>query len=462
MNRVVILVSVMMAATAAAAQPLVRDDTGTQHSGATPGYRIRDVRFVGDPAFETDVLKDVLAELKVRRKIPGMWTRRPPYDTRALATALARLRSFYASNGYFDARVAIADVTFHEREATVTLHVQAGRKARVRQVTIEGVVNDRGTTLASANGEFPVEGFCKCLLAAKRDAEAHGRLDFAVELQVSAFDGDSAAASENSVDVTARVRTGSPYDVGRISFSGHSRINDSTLRRAMVLQEGDVFDVAKLRRSLVRLNRSGLLEPIVSDDVEIERHPAALTADVTIALRERRRGQWSLSGPVLATAFTGSLEAATSSRLPTWGRGIFEAATYYLTFSVIGLPNPLVKLLPFAPKPRLSPLLVLERPYLPGQALFSGFTLSPKRPVRTMVASYGVTHLGRAVHAALDSDASTPSAIVVPVQPSHATADAERSSAGLLICEAPEARLRWLRRAGEYAASLTLGAFRPF
>ncbi len=456
------LLCLLVATGAGAVEPSASDDTGNHRPRATPEYRIRAVRFAGDPAFDTDALKEVLKELKVRRWIPGVWTRRPRYDARALDADLARLRSFYLSNGYFDARVEIGDVTFDGREATITLQVQSGPKSRVRPVIIEGLFNEHRRTVAEPNGDFPVDHLCKCLLDTKRMAEAHGRIDFAAELEISEASGAATPGSEsNWVDVTARVRTGSPYLVGRISFSGHHRVNESTLRRAMVLQEQGLFDVGKLRSSLARLNRSGLLEPITADDVEIHRNPAGLTADLTISLRERPRGHWSLSGPVVATRLTGSLQASISSRLPAWGRGVFEASTYYVTFSLIGLPNPLVRLLPFASRPRLSPLLVLERPYLPGQAVFSGFALSPMRPARTMLTSYAVTHLSRGARGVLGSDPVVPSTLLVPLQTSASVED-ERSSAGFLICEPPDARLRWLRRGAAYAADLALGAFRPF
>jgi hypothetical protein len=462
MKSAAFLLCLLAATRAGAVEPSVSDDTRNQRPRATPEYRIREVRFAGDPAFDTDALKEVLKELKVRRWIPGVWTRRPRYDARALDADLARLRSFYLSNGYFDARVEIGDVTFDGREATITLQVQSGPKSRVRPVNIEGLFNEHGRTLTEPNGDFPVDHLCKCLLDTKRIAEAHGRIDFAAELEISEASGATPGSESNWVDVTARVRAGSPYLVGRISFSGHHRVNDSTLRRAMALQERALFDVGKLRQSLARLNRSGLLEPITADDVEIERNPAGLTADLTISLRERPRGLWSLSGPVVATRLTGSLQGTISSRLPAWGRGVFEASTYYVTFSLIGLPNPLLRLLPFAPRPRLSPLLVLERPYLPGQAVFSGFALSPMRPARTMLTSYAVTHLSRGARGVLGSDPVVPSTLLVPVQTSHASVDDGRSSAGFLICEPPDARLRWLRRGAAYAADLALGAFRPF
>ena len=456
----VLLLCLLVGPRAATAEPLVSGDKGNQPPRATPEYRIREVRFAGDLAFDTDALKEVLEELKVRRWIPGVWTRRPRYDARALEADLARLRSFYLSNGYFDAQVGIGDVTFDGREATITLQVQSGRKSGVRHVSIEGLFGEHGKTITDSNAGFPGDHLCKRLLDAKRTAEAQGRIDFAAELEVSEVNGAAPTGSERDwVDVTARVRTGSPYVVGRISFSGHYRVNESTLRRAMAVQERALFDVDKLRRSLAQLNRSGLLEPITPDDVEIESNPARLMADLTISLRERPRGQWWLSGPVAATGFTGSMQAAISSRLPPWGRGVFEASTYYVTLSLTGLPNPLIRLLPFARRSRLLPLLTLERPYLPGQAMFSGFALSPNRPARTMLTSYAVTHLSRGARGALGSDSSVPPTLLVPVQTSHAGVGA---SVGFLICEPPEARLRWLRRGAAYAADLALGTFRPF
>src|SRR4029453_4714433 len=280
MKSAAFLLCLLVATSAGAAEPSVSDDTGNQRPRATPEYRIREVRFAGDPAFDADVLKEVLKELKVRRWIPGVWPRRPRYDGGALEADLARLLFFYLSNGYFDARIGIGDVTFDGREATITLQVQSGPKSRVRPGNIEGLFNGHERTVTGPNGDFPVDHLCKCLLDSKQMAEAHGRIDFAAKLEISEANGAAPPGSEsNWVDVKARVRTGSPYPVGRISLSGHHRVNDSTLRRAMVLQERALFDVGKLRRSLARLNRSGLLEPITADDVDIQMNPTGVWAD---------------------------------------------------------------------------------------------------------------------------------------------------------------------------------------
>src|SRR4029453_3143502 len=160
MKSAAFLLCLLVATSAGAAEPSVSDDTGNRRPRATPEYRIREVRFAGDPAFDADVLKEVLKELKVRRWIPGVWTRRPRYDADAVEADLARLRSFYLSNGYFDARVGIAEVTFDRREVTITLQVQSGPKSRVRPVKIEGVLNEHGRVITDPNGDFPVDHLC--------------------------------------------------------------------------------------------------------------------------------------------------------------------------------------------------------------------------------------------------------------------------------------------------------------
>jgi surface antigen-like variable number repeat protein len=445
----------------ASAGPQVGEDIGTARTAHSP--RVREVRFAGDPAFEADTLKRVLQSLDSRRVIPGIWRRRPLYETRIVEADLARLRSFYFSQGYFDARVGVASVTIDGGDAILTLEVQSGPKYLVRHVETDGVSSERGAIATDSSGEFPVETLCMCLFDAKQIAEAQGRIDFAVELEISHADGPALPTTATRwVDVTSRVQTGSAYTVGRIEFSGHYRINESTLRRTIALQERSPFDVGKLRDSLARLNRSGLFEPLTPRDVVIRRRPDTLTADLTIAIRERPGRRWSLSGPLGPAAF-GLLEATISSRLPPWGRGIFEASTYYLTFSAVGFSNPLIRLLPIRITPSPPALLVLERPYLPGQALLSGFAFSPQLSAPRLLAGYGLTHLDRVAQAALIGKLPGSSDLLIPISWRHMSGVGGGSAeASFLICNPPARSHQRLRHGAAIAAGLVLGSFRPY
>ena len=80
----------------------------------------------------------------------------------------------------------------------------------------------------------------------------------------------------------------------------------------------------------------------------------------------------------------GMLQASISSRLPPWGRGVFEATTYFVSLNVAGFAKP---------------FLALQRPVIPGQELLSGFALSPALSPRAMLMHYGGTHLAHRIGA---------------------------------------------------------------
>ena len=273
-------------------------------------------------------------------------------------------------------------------------------------------------------GASAVDRLCSDLLATLRSAEAQGRLDFTAEVESSGS------------DVTARIRMGPAYAVGRINYAGHSRINDTTLRRVMTIYERDRLDVGQLRRSLARINDLGIFEPLTLADISVARRDDGVTADLTIALRERKRRWWSVSGPTLPGI--GLLQASVASRLPPWGRGVFEAATYFVSLNMTGFAKP---------------FLALERPVVPGQELFSGFAISPALSPHAMLTHYGRTHLAHAIGGKLMGDERD--ALAVPVTSVGRIEDEP------LICKPPTPRLKWLRRGTATAINIALAALLP-
>jgi hypothetical protein len=197
-----------------------------------------------------------------------------------------------------------------------------------------------------------------------------------------------------------------------------------------------VLDVGQLRRSLARINDLGVFEPVTTADVTVVRRDDGVTADLTIALRQRKPRWWSLSGPVLPGI--GLLRASLASRLPPWGRGIFDATTYFVSLNVAGFGKPFV---------------ALERPVIPGQQLLSGFAVSPALSSRAMVLYYGRTHLATGIGAMLDTEVHGP--LVVPVTSAGQLQDAP------LVCVPPTPRLRWLRSGASVAVNVAVAALIP-
>lgn len=327
-----------------------------------PGERLRlsDIQFLGDLRMPPQALHDSLRALHTRRILA--WRLLPTYSPEAVESDLARVRSLYLSKGYFDASVRVEETAVDQKDARISLRIEPGPLYRLTQDALPR---------------------CSCLFAARRASEREGILDFAASLHVQ--------PTANGAAVHLNIQRGQPYRVGRIAFIGNHHYSDATLRRNMVLDEGQLFDELLLRKSLARLNRTGLFETINENNVVVHSDAATGIADIAIQLTEHKRGAWRLSGPAGPPNLAGPLEASISSRLPPWGAGLFELSTYAASVSMYAFAHPLLPLLAIGGKRSLIPVLALQRPFSPGEGWRSGFSFAPQLGWKALGLSYGVT-----------------------------------------------------------------------
>jgi outer membrane protein assembly factor BamA len=426
-------------------------------------YRVEAVRFSGALGLGPRELERAVDDIRPHRLLPSLgpiwsgWRLLAPFSEKAAEADAQRLRSLYLSRGFFDARVEVARIDIAERKATVLFHVDAGQRYRVRQLEIPG---EQGRKLVdAASSPQLAQKLCGCLLKARTESEKRGELALAARLEVRQSAEPRAGAAqegiadtpltenEPEVSLTVRIEKGPGFRVGRLEFLGHHKVSDSTLRKALVLREGDLFDQGRLRRSLARLNRLGLIEPLAPSDVRVETEADQRIVNLAIPVKDAPRGYWSLAGPLGSLSAFGSLGYTIGSRLPAVGGGPLELSTYYATFSLLAWSSPLTGLLPLAFKTQWTPLVTLQRPYLPGQRWQSGFTVAPQLGWRVTAAGYGLAHLSEGVRAALGGDSLPADPLAVPLVWRSRTRDesAGMVAAGFLICDEPKPSWAWLR-----------------
>jgi hypothetical protein len=397
---------------------VVHIDRGTR-------YRIREVHFTGHTAFE---------EKKLRHEIHALGE---PYSDASMQGAIARLRAFYVSQGYFDAKISLdSSKVLGGDKASMTVAVESGTRYR-------------------ANGaDFNARDVCAHIFEARREAERQGVLDFDPRVELSRLEGDPA-----SVTMTMQIGTGERYTVGRISFRGNHAFDDTTVRRAFVLNEGEPFDMDKLRRSLVRINQMGVFAPPADPDISLTRDEATHTASVTVSLHQKPRGWWGLSGPVVPVGLVGPFDGSVISRLPSWGHGIFEGSTYFGSFSLLGFLQPVSNIVSLMPQSGILPFWAIQRPLLPGQIWTSGFTIAPLLGWQGMALAYGMSHLHEGFSRLLWHNVNTAPPLAVTVE--WFGLNGGPVEAGPLVCEAPKPSLAKLRKVLSVANDVVLGTH-PF
>jgi hypothetical protein len=279
---------------------------------------------------------------------------------------------------------------------------------------------------------------CAALLRARREAESQGILDFSAALRVR---GES---------LTTTIERGEAHRVGRIEFFGNRHYADATLRRNVLIEEGQLLDGRLLRKGVDRLNRAKLFQPIDASQVVIHPGGAKGVADLTVKLTELKRGSWRPSGPAGPPSFAGSLEASLKSRLPPWGSGLFELATYTASVSVFAFAHPILPLLAVERRRKLLAVLALSRPFSPGEGWESGFSIAPELGWRASALGYSLTQMQQRLLAVLAGDSGLVPELAVTVE--------GPGRGGVMFCEPAPPRFAKLRYGGTIALRL-LGAF---
>jgi outer membrane protein insertion porin family len=388
--------------------------------------RVKTVNFAGDPGIDPAQLRRALRALKARRIIPRVsglwpgWRLLPDYSPEAVESDLGRLRSLYFSKGYFDASVRVDNTELHDKQADVTFFVRSGPRYETNE---------------------PIPQVCSSLLAQRRDAERHGIIDFAAALHVQPI-----ADSSNSVNLTTSIDHGPPYRIGRINFTGLRHYSDALVRGNLLVDEGQWLDELQLRKSADRINQAEMFEPITAAGIALHTNEKTGIADITIHLKERKRGSWNLSGPVGPASFAGPLEGSISSRLPPWGRGLLELSSYTASLSLIAFSQPLVPVLSILPKGTLIPVLAFSRPFTPGEGWKSGFSIVPQLGWQASALLYATTQIQRRLLPLLSGDRGLVPELPVTVEGPNAS--------GTMFCEPPPPRLMPLRTAASLSVRL--------
>jgi hypothetical protein len=322
------------------------------------------------------------------------------------------------------------------RSAVVTLDIQSGPQYRVHEWTVTGARVPIAPVHPSG-AVFRAGELCSCLLAARRDAERRGVLDFSAKLGLHFTNAEP--VSSTSADLTASVTEGRPYRLGRITFTGNHRFSDANVRRNLVLDEGDWLNRRLLRKSIARLNQTLQFEPLDENSIGIHPHSKTGDADIEIRLAERNRRAWSISGPLGTMSFAGPLQASISSRLPPWGRGVFDLSTFAASLSLVAFSHPLLPLLSIASKRHLLLVLALERPFTPGEGWRSGFVIAPQMGWRFPAMSYAAAQFQHRLLPVLTGDRGLDAELPVIMERPHGDAT--------LLCAPPKPRLLALRMA---------------
>jgi outer membrane protein insertion porin family len=96
------------------------------------------------------------------------------------------------------------------------------------------------------------------------------------------------------IDIAVNINKGKQFEVRHINFEGNIKTKDKILRRSMIIDEGDAFNLTKLRDSFVRLSQLGYFK--IKQDPKLEQVANTSKVDVTITGEESGTNTLMLKG----------------------------------------------------------------------------------------------------------------------------------------------------------------------
>jgi outer membrane protein insertion porin family len=250
---------------------------------------VKRITFVGNRAIEPWELKNAM-ETKEKTLISFI-TGTGVYQRETLRNDLRRLEAFYQTRGFLRAEISEPDVRVdpQEKGIFITIAIKEQEQYRVGRLRVEGDDLFSATELKNTMKLQEGEIFDRSQLANDilrlTDRYTERGYAFADIVPLTNIDQE-----KRLVNVEVRIDRGPQVRVGRILIVGNEITRDKVIRREVRLNEGDLFDSSKLRRSRQRLGNLGFFEEVKLDT---RRRPEEDLVDLEVRVKEQPTGAFT-------------------------------------------------------------------------------------------------------------------------------------------------------------------------
>lgn len=249
--------------------------------------RVKKLHIEGAQAFSQRRLKSIL-QTKERWFLSWL-TGAGNLDSEILKTDTERLVAFYYDNGYIDVKVDEPKVERRDDGLHVTIKVDEGPQFTIGEIGIGG---DTIPDMERAREALSLESgdvFRSSKLRADINAltEVYGDEGYAF---VNVTPDTQIDPKARTVDIKYAVSKGPVVHIDKILISGNTKTRDKVVRREIELEEQRKFGGAKLRRSKLRLQRTGFFEDV---NVTTRKSDQEDQLDLIVDVKEGSTGTFS-------------------------------------------------------------------------------------------------------------------------------------------------------------------------
>jgi len=250
-----------------------------------PEY-VKSIRFEGNKSFSSKKL----LELMETKPISLLAFRlKPPFSEEVLKEDVKKIRDFYRSEGFFEAKVDYS-VKREGNRYEISIKIEEGPRYKLKDLNIEGNTLFAYKELVGDILKKNRGGYYRREVIDRLKDNIRKRYSEMGFLGVSVEEREDVNPEKKSVSLSLKIQEGEPVYVSRIEVQGNYESRDYVIRRELRFHEGELANLKEMERSKTRIFNLGYYE-----DVSINPFPSeGKNWDFVAKVRERFTGQFSV------------------------------------------------------------------------------------------------------------------------------------------------------------------------
>jgi outer membrane protein insertion porin family len=275
--------------------------------------KIESISFTGNPNVSAQALRNSMHKTKVAT----FWriiSENTVYNQANYEADVESIKQLYQSKGYKDVVVkdptldvyvtnpekAAKDPKKTKRRVRITIPIVEGDKFYINNIQVtavqaSGQPTDDGQTRVFPPAELQKEFFelkPGSVLNRDRIVEALARIEQKYKSRGFVYsypDPQYTEIGDHKVDMNVRIFEGDKFYLGRLEVQGNTNTRDKVIRREFALDEGDVFDMDAVKKSVQKIQGLGYFK--MSEEPQFVPHPEEKKIDVLIKGTETSRNE---------------------------------------------------------------------------------------------------------------------------------------------------------------------------
>ncbi|MBH90880.1 MAG: outer membrane protein assembly factor BamA [Candidatus Marinimicrobia bacterium] len=249
--------------------------------------KIKKIYFIGDKKIKSKRLRDVITSEEA--KLWKFLTRNIYLNTERIELDKRLLKNYYLGRGYYDVQVlsTSAEIT-DENNIELTFSINAGQRYRFKKFSTDidpvfdlSLFADLKDVFNKYAGEYYSPFKIKKILESIDEIIDNNQLQFVQQTVKEIPD-------ENGIDIQFKIFEGEKIQIGRVNIDGNNVTNDSVIRSALLIDEGDPFSKLRLEKSISILKAQNIFGKV---DYKITDGSEPGLKDLNITIEEKPTGE---------------------------------------------------------------------------------------------------------------------------------------------------------------------------